>query len=76
MPSHSRMVVAVPTKKRLAFSLPGFVGCTCVVLAVGRWEGWVCPFGWSRVGAVVLKGSRRRDGLVLVMVLMGLRSFC
>lgn len=67
IPSHSRMVVAVPTKKREAFSVPVVDGCSFVSFASGSVEGWSC---WSRVGGSLIEGSRVRRGREVIMAVI------
>ena len=52
-----KIVVAVPTKSKLAFSPPALPGCSFVSLASGRLAGNCAPGGRSRVGASELLGS-------------------
>ena len=52
-----KIVVAVPTKRRLAFSPPALLGWTLVSLASGRWVGSCLSSGRSRVGASEAEGS-------------------
>ena len=63
------IVVAVPTKSRLAFSSPALLGCTLVSLASGRLAGNCAPGGKSRVGASELLGSIVRCFIVCMYVL-------
>ena len=59
------IVVAVPTKKRLAFTLPGLRGWIFVSLASGSELATWAPDGRSRVGALALLGSISRCFIVL-----------
>jgi hypothetical protein len=79
-PSHSRIVVAVPTKKMDALvAVPeGAVGCCLVALAGGReaageW-GWLWVWVWEdgreRIGERDLEGSRTRCGRVAMVELL------
>jgi len=54
------IVVAVPTKNRLAFSPPALLGWSFVSLASGSWAGGFAPAGRSRVGGSETLGSRVR----------------
>jgi hypothetical protein len=56
-----KIVVAVPTKNRLAFSPPDFEGCTLTSFAGGRCSGRVFPGEKSRVGGCSAFGSIVRD---------------
>lgn len=55
-----RIVVAVPTKSKLAFSPPAFLGWTLVSLASGSELGSLAPAGRSRVGGCAVEGSMVR----------------
>ena len=61
-----KIVVAVPTKSRLAFSSPALLGCSLVSLASGRLVGNCAPGGRSRVGASELLGSIVRCFIVRI----------
>lgn len=52
-----KIVVAVPTNSRLAFSPPAFLGWSFVSLALGRLSGSGLSAGRSRVGASEVEGS-------------------
>ena len=52
-----KIVVAVPTKKRLAFSPPALEGWTFVSFAPGSDGGADMCVGMSRVGGAPLDGS-------------------
>lgn len=52
-----KIVVAVPTNNKLAFSPPAFLGWSFVSLASGRLSGSDLSAGRSRVGASEMEGS-------------------
>jgi hypothetical protein len=66
-----RIVVAVPTKNRLAFSPPALVGWSLVELASGSVEARGSARSWSRVGCSARRGLIVRCFIFALYVELG-----